>query len=99
MTEFGLTADTSEAPAARLYLVAVGDAANTSEAPAARLYLVAVGDAANTSEAPAARRAHARCAPRSVTSLLRCGAYVACARLAAAPSNPAPTARHRTSHL
>ncbi|CDK40203.1 hypothetical protein BN903_113 [Halorubrum sp. AJ67] len=30
----------------------------------------------NRSEAPAARRADARCAPRSVASLPRCGAYV-----------------------
>ncbi|VTT86768.1 hypothetical protein DM2_2806 [Halorubrum sp. DM2] len=44
----------------------------------------------DTAEAPAGRRADARCAPRSFAPLTRCGAYVASARLPAAPSSPAP---------
>jgi hypothetical protein len=67
--------DTSEALVARLY-----DGGFTYKQPIDT----------DTTEAPATKRAHARCGPQSLTPFAPCGPYVACARLAAAPSSPAP---------
>ena len=71
-----------------------------SEAPAARLYGATYKSEfdATTTEAPAARRAHARCGPRSFTPLTRCGPAIACARLAATPSSPAPPSTATAPH-
>ncbi len=100
--------DTTEAPAARLYdggfAYKLPIDTDTTEAPAARLYdggfAYKLPIDTDTTEAPAARRAHARCAPQSLVSLAPSGAYIACARLAAAPSSPTrPRPHHRKSVL